>query len=49
MNGGALSIYIARPSATVASISGSDDVLHVAIKGDGQGLELDHAKGKGLD
>jgi hypothetical protein len=48
MNGGVLSIYTARPSATVASVSGSD-VLHVAIKGDDQGLELDHAKGKGLD
>ena len=32
----------------VVSISGSDDVLHVAIRDDGHGFDLDHAKGKGL-
>ncbi len=32
----------------VVSISGVDDVLHVAIRDDGRGFELDQAKGKGL-
>jgi two-component system sensor histidine kinase UhpB len=32
----------------VISISGSDDVLQVAIKDDGHGFDLDQAKGKGL-
>ena len=32
----------------VVSISGSDDVLHVAIRDDGHGFDLDQAKGKGL-
>jgi PAS domain S-box-containing protein len=32
----------------VVSISGSDDALHVAIRDDGRGFDLDHAKGKGL-
>ena len=32
----------------VVSISGSDDALHVAIRDDGRGFDLDQAKGKGL-
>ena len=32
----------------VISISGSDDVLHVAIKDDGHGFDPDQARGKGL-
>jgi signal transduction histidine kinase len=38
----------AEAKRAVISISGSDDVLHVAIKDDGHGFDLDHAKGKGL-
>jgi len=30
------------------SISGIDDVLHLAIRDDGHGFDLDQAKGKGL-
>jgi signal transduction histidine kinase len=32
----------------VVSISGIDDVLHLAIRDDGHGFDLDQAKGKGL-
>ncbi len=32
----------------VVSISGVDEVLHLAIRDDGHGFDLDHAKGKGL-
>jgi two-component system CheB/CheR fusion protein len=38
----------AQAKRAVVSISGSDDVLHVAIKDDGHGFDLDHAKGRGL-
>jgi two-component system CheB/CheR fusion protein len=42
---------VARHAAAkraVISISGGDDVLHVAIRDDGHGFDLDQAKGKGL-
>jgi two-component system CheB/CheR fusion protein len=32
----------------VVSISGSDDAVHVAIRDDGHGFDLDQAKGKGV-
>jgi len=32
----------------VVSVSGSDDVLHVDIRDNGHGFDLDHVKGKGL-
>ena len=38
----------AEARRAVISISGRDDGLHAAIKDDGHGFDLDHAKGKGL-
>jgi PAS domain S-box-containing protein len=38
----------AEAKRAVISISGSDDVLHVAIKDDGHGFDPDQARGKGL-
>jgi two-component system CheB/CheR fusion protein len=38
----------AEAKRAVISISGSDDILQVAIKDDGHGFDPDHAKGKGL-
>ena len=38
----------AEAKRAVVSISGIDDVLHVAIRDDGHGFDLDQAKGKGL-
>ena len=38
----------AEAKRAVVSISGIDNILHVAIKDDGHGFDLDHAKGKGL-
>jgi two-component system sensor histidine kinase UhpB len=38
----------AEAKRTVISISVRDNVLHVAIRDDSHGFDLDHAKGKGL-
>ena len=38
----------AEAKRAVVSISGIDDELHVAIRDDGHGFDLNHAKGKGL-
>jgi two-component system sensor histidine kinase UhpB len=38
----------AEAKRAVISISGSDDVLHVAIKDDGHGFDLENTRGKGL-
>jgi signal transduction histidine kinase len=38
----------AEAKRAVISISGSDDVLQIAIKDDGHGFDPNHAKGKGL-
>jgi two-component system sensor histidine kinase UhpB len=32
----------------VVSLSGVDDILHLAIRDDGHGFDLERAKGKGL-
>ena len=38
----------AEAKRVVISVTGSDDVLHVAIKDDGHGFDPDQARGKGL-